>query len=365
MRNGDRWEVGSAFPLMPPSGDSRVEPPEHVRFFGSGRQALRALVEFGRREYGWEAVHVPAYYCPAVVDSIVDLISVRRYDSGPLGPHPRPVAGPADAVITVSYFGEPPLLPSTPATLIIDVTHDPVAPWLDRSRADYVFASLYKTLPLPDGGMLWSGNGRPLPPAVPPTEGHLATVSRILSAMCLKAAYLDGAPLLKEEYLPLYAAGDAGLRSTTVSGISDYSRHALHALPAQDLRRHRIANAAELTSWLRDLPGVVVHTHTFGVVLEFDSPERRESVRHGLIARNVYPAVLWDITPDNPPAHQLDFCRRMLHLHTDFRWDSSDMRQVATVVREMCQRYPSRHRPTSVPHPITTPPDRQPSVSPI
>lgn len=194
---------------------------------------------------------MPAYYCPAVVDGIVDLISVRRYDSGPLGPHPRPEAGPGDAVITVSYFGEPPLLPSTPAAMIIDVTHDQVAPWLDRSRAAYVFASLYKTLPLPDGGMLWSGNGRPLPPAVPPTEGHLATVSRGLSAMCLKTAYLDGAPLRKEEYLPLYAAGDAGFRSAPVSGISDRSRQALHVLPAQDLRRRRIA-AAELASCLRN-----------------------------------------------------------------------------------------------------------------
>ncbi|WP_328425713.1 hypothetical protein OG470_17760 [Micromonospora sp. NBC_00389] len=67
------------------------------------------------------------------------------------------------------------------------------------------------------------------------------------------------------------------------------------------------------------MPGVVVHTRTFDVVLEFDSPERRESVRHGLIARNVYPAVLWDIAPEGTPPNQLDFCRRMLHPHTDFR----------------------------------------------
>ncbi|MET8350254.1 hypothetical protein [Micromonospora sp. NPDC005206] len=368
MRGGDRWEVGSAFPLMLPRGLGRDEPPEQVRYFGSGRQALRALIEFGRREYGWQAVHVPAYYSPSVVQCIVDLLPVRRYDAGPMGPHPRPEAGPADAVITVSYFGEPPILPSTPATLIIDVTHDPVAPWLDQTRADYVVASLHKTLPLPDGGVLWSGNGRALPPAVPPTEGHLATVSRILSAMCLKAAYLEGSPLHKEQYLPLYAAGDAALRSTTVSGISDFSREALRVLPAQELRRHRMVNAAELTSGLRDLPGVMAHTRTFGVVLEFDSPERREAIRHGLIARSVYPAVLWSLTPEDTPPHQLDFSRRMLHLHTDLRWSSSDMRQVAAILRELCHRYPSKPyvgSAVAVPNPVTMPPDDQPTpVSP-
>ena len=336
MSSADRWEVGSAFPLMLPSGAAGVHLPEPVRLFGSGRQALRALIEFGRREHGWETVHVPAYYSPSVVDGLLDLAPVRRYDAGPAGPHGRPEAGPADAVITVSYFGEPPVLPSTPATLIVDVTHDPVAPWLDRARADYVFASLHKTLPLPDGGMLWSGNGHPLPDPVPPTEVHLATVSRILGAMCLKAAYLAGAPVAKERYLSLYAAGDAGLRSTAVSGISEYSREALRILPAEELRRCRIANGAELAAGLSALPGVVVHHRTFGVILEFDSPERREAVRQGLVARNIYPAVLWDLRPEDAAPHQVDFSRRMLHLHTDVRWSGDDMRRVAAVLRELC-----------------------------
>ena len=356
MKSGDRWEVGSGFPLLLPYGDRRVEPTEEARLFGSGRQALRALLEFGRRTHGWTAIHVPTYYSPSVVQSIIDLLPVRRYDTGPMGPHAQPEAGPTEVVLAVSYFGEAPALPANPATLIIDATHDPVAPWLEPSRADYVFAALHKTLPLPDGGLLWSGNSHPLPPTVPPTESHLATVSRILAAMFLKAAYLDGAPLRKDDYLRLYAAGDAGLRSITVSGISDASRHALDVLPATHLRRHRIANAAELASGLGDdLPGVVVHTHTFGVVLEFDSAERRESVRHGLIARSIYPAVLWNLPSEGTPPHQLDFSRRMLHLHTDFRWNRSDMRKVAAAVRELCQGHPSRHNSASVPHPTTPP----------
>ena len=88
MSGGDRWEVGAAYPLLLPHGEGLVEPAGQSRLFGSGRQAVRALLEFGRREYGWAAVHVPAYYSPSVVPHIADLLPVRRYDSGPLGPPP-------------------------------------------------------------------------------------------------------------------------------------------------------------------------------------------------------------------------------------------------------------------------------------
>jgi hypothetical protein len=345
MSEGDRWEVGASYPLLLPHGDGLLEPAGESRLFGSGRQAVRALLEFGRREYGWTAVHVPAYYSPSVVPHIADLLPVRRYDSGPLGPLPRPRAEPSDVVIAASYFGEPPVLPATAATLVVDVTHDPIAPWLDQVRADYFFASLHKTLPLPDGGLLWSGRGRPLPATAPPTDRHLATVSRILAAMCLKAAYLNGSPLRKEQYLPLYAAGAAELGLTTVSGISDFSREALRILPAALLRRRRIDNAAELASGLPDLAGVRVHVRTFGVVLEFDCAQRRDAVRQGLIRRSVYPAVLWELSPQDVPPHQLDLSRRLLHLHTDARWSGDDMHRVAEIVRELCSDRPPRPVP--------------------
>jgi len=173
------------------------------------------------------------------------------------------------------------------------------------------------------------------------SQGGGATVSQILSAMCLKAAYLDGAPLRKEQYRALYAAGDAGLCSTAVSGISDFSREALRVLPAEELRRRRMTNAAELALNLRELAGVVVHARSFGVVLEFDTTQRREAIRRDLIARSVYPAVLWSLNPEDAPPHQLDFSRRMLHLHADLRWSGSDLRRVAAIVRELCHRYPS------------------------
>ncbi|WBB71729.1 hypothetical protein O7602_18510 [Micromonospora sp. WMMD1128] len=356
MTSTPRWEVGSVFPFLVPPGEP-APPGPGTRLYGSGRQALRALVTHGRRTLGWRTLHMPAYYCPEVVDSVRDLIPVRRYDAGPFGPPAAPRAEADEVVLTVSYFGAPPDLPDTDADLIVDVTHDPVAPWLGEvtARADFVFASLRKTLPLPDGGAVWAGRAAELPPALPPTEEHLATVSRTLSAMCLKAAYLDGIPLDKADYLALFAEGEAGLRATRISGISDYSRHLLAVLPQDEMRRRRLINGERLSAGLRDVPGLVAHQRSFGVLLEFADAALRDRVRADLIAHHVYPAMLWTLPPEETPESQVALSRRLLYLHTDIRWDTADMDRVVHRVRAGCTP-----GPTSAPGPARPVPRRPP-----
>ncbi|MFK3980863.1 hypothetical protein ACI2K4_10860 [Micromonospora sp. NPDC050397] len=374
-----RWEVGSNFALHRTTPDRTAVPapaaPPYGELFGSGRQALRALVGFGRREYGWTALHLPTYYCDEVVEAVADVLPVRRYPAGPTGGAP-PVAGPGEVVLLVSYFGEPPVVPAPAgATLVVDATHDPRAPWLPGFGADYVFASLRKTMPLPDGGGLWSLTGRPLPAAGPPSARHLAVVDRVLAAMSLKAAYLAGAPLDKQRYLARYAAAEELLHRPVngiigISGISEFSRETLHALPVDRLRDRRIENAALLAADLAGVPGLKVRAHPLGVVLECASPERRETLRRGLIERSVYPAVLWRLAADpasaasdpagaaadsagsDPAApdavdEHVDYSRRMLFLHTDHRWGGSDMARVAELVRAL---HPDHGHPDHV-HP--------------
>ncbi|MFE9957698.1 hypothetical protein [Micromonospora sp. NPDC005299] len=320
-----------------------------MRLYGSGRQALRALIEFGRRDRGWTAVHLPAYYCPEVVESVTGLLPIRRYDAGPVGQQESPDAGPTEVVVVVAYFGAQPTLPVTQAEVIVDLTHDPTAPWADQLAADFLFASLRKTLPLPDGGAVWSHQRRPLPPAAAADPEHLANAGRSLAAMCLKRAYLDGVSIDKATYLTLMAEAEAGLRSTIVSAISDYSRQVLPVLPIAELRHRRIANSVHLAAALDDRPGVTVHGRTFGVVLEFDTPQRRDAVRAGLIARNIYPAVLWTLPSQATPSRQLNLSRRMLYLHTDIRWRDADLNRVAATVRALCDE------PADPPAPGPTP----------
>lgn len=330
----DRWEVGSSFPLLqaPDPGTTRL--PSPLRLYGTGRQALLALLRMGRSELGWSAVYLPAYYCPPVADAAATVLPVRRYEAGPRG-HVDPARpGPTEAVVAVSYFGDPPAAPATRgAALIVDSTHDPFAPWLTSTAADYVLAALRKTLPLPDGGALWSPAGHHLPAQAAPSVRHRAAAGQVLAAMCLKTAYLSGSPVEKHAFLSAFGAGEEAYGSTSISGASDYTRAALPAMPAGRWRRQRMANAVVLGDALAGAPGLRAHVRPFGVIVECDSAEGREALRATLVARRIYPAVLWPQPPD-APAHHLDYSRRMLHLHTDHRWGAEDMLRVGAQVRE-------------------------------
>ena len=324
----DRWESGSAFPLV--LGSERSCPFDGSRFFGSGRQALMALLAHGRNAFGWTAVHLPTYYCREVADDVASVLDVKRYAASPKGDLEEPAPGNTEVVVAVSYFGQPPIVPrSTGRVLIVDASHDPVAPWLSTVDADFVFASLRKTLPLPDGGVLWSPAGRALPAPAPATERHLAGVGQILAAMNLKAAYLRQGAGDKQTYLDLFAAGEECFRRCAPGEMSGYSRAALRTFPIEHWRAQRIANIATLTA---SLSGLEMIPSTFGVVLRLPSAEVRDLVRAGLLARHIYPAVLWDIAE---PERDRELAERLLFLHADFRSDPTDLQLVAQAVREL------------------------------
>ena len=65
-------------------------------------------------------------------------------------------------VVGVNYFGVREAEPwqawreRTECILVEDHAHDPASAWATTSTADYAFSSLRKTLPVPDGAILWS-----------------------------------------------------------------------------------------------------------------------------------------------------------------------------------------------------------------
>jgi hypothetical protein len=335
-----RWEMGSSFPLI--TGDEAVH--EHPfgagRYFGSGRQALAALVRHGMQEHGWETLHVPTYYCPEVVRDLSRVTNVRRYWASPEGDVSEPAAGKRDAVLLMSYFGEPPASVGHEAgARIVDATHDPLAAWLDGLDADYVVASLRKTAPLPDGGVVWSPRGGPLPTAEPAGDRQLAGTGNMLSAMSLKSAYLAGKAIDKKAYLELFKLADQYICGTEPGEMSSFSRAVLPTFPLGQWRRRRLDNIDAATAALVDLSHVEVLSSTFGVVLRFRSNALQEMVRSALIDQSVFPAVLWDLSDDDVPEAHAELSRRMLFLHADFRWTRADMDKVTSMVLAVCAAF--------------------------
>ncbi|KIG19657.1 hypothetical protein DB30_00166 [Enhygromyxa salina] len=336
-----RWEHGSDFhwPGLDIAGTdddaSRwLAGLEAIRY-AAGRGALRALLDHG----GWPRVWLPSYVCAELVAAVGD--RVRFYADDPSQAQGRI---PADAqsghaIVRINYFGL--RRPNSAATLrergltvIDDHTHDPCGPWARDSDADYCLASLRKSLPLPDGAVLWSPVGGRLPSKPEACEAAAAK----LPAMLLKSLYLAGHPVSKPRFRALAIAAEDRLAELAGVGMSAVSAELLECLPIAQLRARRRENFQAFASHLAAeevglLQPADPSLTPFACVLLFPSAVARELARRRLIAARIYPAVLWPL--DELPDHRAMFpeaCEvadRVLALHCDARYSAADMQRVA------------------------------------
>lgn len=345
----DRWEHGSEFHAPGSLAGVAAADPWAGRgtLFGSARHALLALLAHGAARDGWRRLWVPSYFCQDVVDALrVPGIQLRGYPASARGAEWPRGLGAGDVLLAVNFFGlasRAPVYGTEPGVRVIeDHTHDPWSAWATASRADWCIASLRKTLPLPDGAVLWAPAGETLPQP-PLSAEHSAAALEKWAGMGLKALYLAGARVDKEAYRELLVSAESRLGSGAPSAISPVAAALLPALPTATLRERRRANAAAFEAALEGVAGVEVlrpdspAASPFSAVLVFDSAARRQRVRGALIAARVYPAVLWPLewaTPDPAPAEHVELSRRMLSVHCDARYGEAEMRRVALLVRE-------------------------------
>ena len=175
--NPDRWEQGSEFHLMDYRSQYVPKNPwdNDCLFMGAGRDAICILLRHGIHQRGWLRFWIPGYLCPEIAQSIVSTgITVMVYDNNPFrvfDEWDRLTLQKGDAIFVVNYFGigvQPDLtnINSNKVEIVEDHTHDPWSDWSWSSKADWCIASLRKTLPIPDGGVLWSPRSHTLPSTV-------------------------------------------------------------------------------------------------------------------------------------------------------------------------------------------------------
>ncbi len=337
-----RWEQGSdyhwtaAAEQTAPLGGGWDRP---AVLTGSGRDALGLLLGFGKQEYGWRTLYVPSYFCQEVLLALVPVgLAITPYPDDPRQPLSPPTIGRAETLLVVNTFGIRERWsggPSCPGIVIEDHTHDPWSEWAERSNADYCIASLRKTLPIPDGGVLWSPKDHTLPGCPALTSRHSEAVAQKLEAMLLKDFYLRGFDVSKDAFRALAVAGEAGMGGPQPSGMSRVSVARLGVLDLPRWRRLRRRNFEILADGLAGMHGISVlrpragGSCAFSVVVVFEDPGRREAVRRYLIEHRVYPAVLWpmDCAAFSVPDETLRLSERILSLHCDGRYDEDQLRE--------------------------------------
>jgi hypothetical protein len=216
-------------------------------------------------------------------------------------------------------------------------SHDPVCGWALRSKADYAFASLRKTLPVPDGAILWSPRSLPLPAS---GSSQSSASALKLGAMIWKREYLKGGSTLdaKSIYRAWQQEGETDFDKCKLSFATALSQQYVSCGVPVEWRRRRAANARRLLSKLQD------HTEChpvfsdwpqeaapLGTVFEFESQARRDATRHKLQQHGVYCPIHWPGAAGCDPAAQ-DLAGRLLTIPSDQRYGSRHMDKIASLL---------------------------------
>ncbi len=341
-----RWEVGSEFHwdggvLVDACGAAEEWLPAPHALFASGSGALTALL----RQLRPSRLHVPTFFCMGVVEALAEHADLGWYRELPdgTGPHLDTLdARPGDAVLVNNLFGRGYREPwdawsadHPRVTVIEDHTHDPLSDWARASTAAYCVTSLRKTLPVPDGALLWSPREKPLPS---PVGAESPAAALKLTAMVLKAAWLAGRDVDKPAFRALQQAGELGLRNCAAPA-SAFTRAVLPRLDVWRLRSVRAENAQALVKSLgadrQPLDHGPPDAVPFHVQLLCGSEAARDALLAELARERIFAPVHWRQPATgfwSGDADAAGYAARILTVPADHRYGTADMERVAAAL---------------------------------
>lgn len=345
-------EMGSEFHLLMDGefleankADERLRGDLYV----SGRAALAAILErIPKRSRVW----LPTYLCPEVRRYVRVELEVSWYEDYPDEPSPRfgslqALAG--DYVVAQDTFGlgDPDhwaswMSANPDVTLIEDITHHCTQERFLRSPAQHVFASLRKSLPVADGGIVFSRTGDLR--RVSPVE-HRGSLLK-LEAMILKASFLRGQAVDKQSFRDLQVAGEGLLVQADHGGCLSHTAHLLQVASMSAIASNWKRNNDRL---VRNLSQTGIEdrarplasrkkgfTGPFNTVLKCADHAMRERLREFLISERIYPAIHWlpDPAGHQPSRRTLELSQSLLTVPTDFRYSDGDIDRLTQAVEK-------------------------------
>ena len=337
-------EFGSDFHLIKEYQSKRIHLTDifsDVILMADGRQSLLALI----RQKKWQRLWIPEYFCYEVIATIKQQIDIEIvfYPDYPLADDKGIVAelpfDDGDVLLRVNYFGlrEHRSKDGIPVPVIEDHTHDLLGHWAFNSDADWCIASLRKSLPLPEGGMLWSPKGHSFSLGLTNTQENQRIANVRWQAMQMKSDYLNGVLSNKEDFRKLYLETEEWFDTAELSSLDDKSKVYIAQFDINQWQGAKRRNWMLLHSMLSDKIEILQPEDNsctmFSMVVLAESQKQRDLIRRKLIERSVYPAILWQV-PKSTNERVQDFSLRMLSIHCDGRYNEEDIRQLAEIVNQ-------------------------------
>lgn len=343
-------EFGSDFHYIVPQGscgNSLRDFFPSANYYADGRQALIDLY----RSQGWHRLWVPEYFCYDVIASLKEAgLEIVFYIDYPgnwedgknlediqRNGHFRPT----DAILRVNYFGtrgyRSPERLNIP--VVEDHTHDLIGSWAINSHADWCIASLRKSLPVPEGGMLWSPVGLKLPKAPAVSEENEKIAAIRWEAMKLKARYLAGVDVEKAAFRAGFVDTEEYFDRAEVCALDAESQRFLRSFDIRDWYKRKWENWELLQDIKKDGVRVLLPEnrgcYPFSLILVFTSVYDRDTVRKEMIEKQIYPAILWSL-PHCPAEGELfKISRGMLSIHCDARYTKEEILQMKRTIESI------------------------------
>lgn len=364
------WELGSELDwsngLLMSSASTDLLP-EKYELFSTGTAALLSLASLLNKNEGKRLrIHIPSFYCMDVVAKLANLLDICWYRDLPTDVSPdfsTLKALPGDLVLAVNLFGvrdgkvwQDWLTENEKIILIEDHSHDPFSPWARQSTAHYATSSLRKTLPIPDGGILYSPQNLEMPKA---SAIQSFGACKRLTSMLLKRAFLSGIDISKDVYRQMDVESQeyfdehelSDISELTANAVSDFTANILNHLNIPEFRRQREENIRHFVNWSlteenylwRNLikswyPGGV----PLNIILLCQTQEIRDALRKHLISQNVFAPIHWlqprkGISSNDPLA--IDLSNRILTIPADQRYSVDDIARVASIVGDFFESH--------------------------
>lgn len=306
------------------------------QLYFSGRVALFDILQNGIKMHQWKVLYVPTYYCLEVYDFLNSLpIEIKYYEYNPINQQTSSDIPDEleNVVLVVNYFGivTPDFLDWKQTMVIEDLTHD--LSKINSSKADFVFGSLRKILPLPVGGFAKSKSKLT---SIQKSDFADFVCMQKFSAMFLKYEFLQGNFQDKDAFRKLYIEAEEAFEDLkTVSKLPLQILEYLKTIKIKEIVQRKKENLSLLKSNLKASNLYKLFTHELNsdlaCVLHFQSNETRNQFRTHLIEHKIYPMVLWPSQIQDKDKNVED---HLLFVHIDFRYSSEDIQYIATIINE-------------------------------
>ncbi|WP_065979532.1 hypothetical protein [Pseudoalteromonas lipolytica] len=336
------WEVGSDFNAVSGNLFNFEAWYPNALFLASGRSPMLLLKEL----IDERVLYCPDYFCWDVIEYWkahgIKTQSYRVFFEDNRIKVDFSTVPTTGAILAVNFFGCDSgdlwknFKSDNEVLLIEDHSHSPMSEWAKSSNADFAFSSLRKTLPIPDGCILWSPNNKEIPRinSMQPFDSRLK-----LEAMKLKSQYLEGTEVDKNIFLELFTAGEKLLASSEPHFISDISYKQFsdgYPIEYMNIRKSNqqlfIANLDELTCSNVELLHFPCSAVPFGAVLKCSTPEIRTRLRDYLVINKVYCPVHWPQKEGYVSPESLSLSEQIITIPIDQRYSLKDVELVAQLI---------------------------------